>query len=161
MFMICPGRKDIIHTCKYCPGSKFHPEDVLCNDTKHIIDNKCPKCIPYLILNLTKEGIKMTDLHDLNTRNDKPKPLTFNEWFLGKDYRAEEEQNGKVMLRFWECYVEGSNGGKHYKHWTLQSAQTEAERLARLSGNQGKNVYLFEVAGVCKVSKVPVEWYIP
>lgn len=71
------------------------------------------------------------DLHDLNTRN-----------------RRET---------FWECYVEGTNGGYHYKHRTLSNARLEAERLARLTG---ETVYLFECIGKCRVEETPVKWEI-
>ncbi len=36
--------------------------------------------------------------------------------------------------RFWMCYVEG-RGAPTFKHYTLQEAQTEAERLARSTGS--------------------------
>ncbi len=62
------------------------------------------------------------------------------------------------MERFWECYVEGTDGGRHYKHETLESAQREAERLARLTG---ETVYVFECVGKCRVVESPVRWEIP
>ncbi len=65
------------------------------------------------------------------------------------------------MLRFFECYVEGTDGGRHDHHWTLQGAQTEAERLARIPDNVGKCVYLFECVGKCKVEQTPVKWEFP
>ena len=80
----------------------------------------------------------MTTLYEINTRN------------RGK---SKEER----METFWICWVEYTDGGSHYKHWTLQSAQTEAERLARL----GKTVYLFECIGKCKSERSPVKWEVP
>lgn len=77
----------------------------------------------------------MTDFYDINTRNEKAR-----------------------MVRFWECYVEGTGGGRHYKHWTLESAQTEAERLAKLTE---KTVYLFECIGKCKIEESPIKWEVP
>ncbi len=62
------------------------------------------------------------------------------------------------MERHWICYVEGTDGGMRYRHWTLQSAQTEAERLARLTG---KYVYIYEWKGTCRVEQQPVRWDIP
>jgi hypothetical protein len=76
---------------------------------------------------------KMTDLHDLMHKY--PKETRMEIW--------------------WECYVEGTDGGKHYHHWSLQSAKTEAERLARLTGG---TVYVFECIGKCKSN---VEWETP
>lgn len=62
------------------------------------------------------------------------------------------------MDRFYECYVEGTGGGFHYPHFTLESAQVEAERLARLV--RGKAVYVFKCVGKCRVD-IPVRWEIP
>ena len=61
------------------------------------------------------------------------------------------------MERYWNCYVEGTDGGRHYHHWTLESAIIEAKRLARLS--QGRKVYVLEVVGFCEVPEPPVEWH--
>ncbi len=61
------------------------------------------------------------------------------------------------MISFWECYVEGTNGGGHFKHLSLDKAEKEAVRLAELTG---KMVYLFECIGKCKVN-VSVEWEVP
>ncbi len=79
----------------------------------------------------------MTALHDLLTRND-----------------GEKEQ----VEPFWVCYVEGTDGGYHYKHYLLVKAQTEAERLARLTG---KTVYLFECIGECETELPSIKWRIP
>ena len=59
------------------------------------------------------------------------------------------------MERFWICYVEGSDGGEHYKHFDLDHAEEEAERLAKL---RGKPVYLLECIGKCYAE---VTWEIP
>ncbi len=67
----------------------------------------------------------------------------------------------EVMDRFWECRVEGSDGGKHYHHWTEPSAKIEAERLAGLPSNQGKDVYIFECVGKCRAEQQPIKWEIP
>lgn len=60
--------------------------------------------------------------------------------------------------KFWECYVEGTDGGRHYRHYTLESAQTEAERLARLTGGI---VYVFEFVGKCRIEPTPIKWEMP
>ena len=83
----------------------------------------------------------MTDLHDLLTRNN--------------------DKRGERMRRFWIIFVEHTDGGRHYRHNLLSEAQAEAERLAQLPENIGKNVYLFECVGKCKVKQTPVEWEIP
>ncbi len=59
------------------------------------------------------------------------------------------------MNTFYECYVEGTDGGYHYRHPTPESAYVEAERLARLTG---KAVYVFKCIGKCKVEEAPVKW---
>ena len=59
------------------------------------------------------------------------------------------------MERFWICYVEGSDGGEHYKHFDLCLAEKEAERLAKL---RGKTVYLLECIGKCYAE---IKWEIP
>lgn len=71
-----------------------------------------------------------------------------------------KQEMGRIE-KHWECYVEGSDGGRHYHHRTLTGARTEAERLASLSSNQGKTVYLFECIGKCRVEPSPVSWYVP
>ncbi len=62
------------------------------------------------------------------------------------------------MEKFWICWVEGTDGGRHYHHWTLEGATVEAERLARLTG---KIVSIFEWKGDCKIEQTPVKWEIP
>jgi hypothetical protein len=42
---------------------------------------------------------------------------------------------------FWMCWVEGKSNST-YRHRTMDSAQKEAERLARL--NQGLKVYILK-----------------
>lgn len=76
----------------------------------------------------------MTDFYDINTRN-----------------RTDS---------FWICWVEGTDGGRHYPHPSLESAEIEAERLARLPNVQGRKVYLFKCIGICKVVPAPVTWDI-
>ncbi len=80
----------------------------------------------------------MADLHDLMTRND--------------------IKGGKKMKKFWICHVEYTNGGRHFQHWTLLSAQVEAERLARLPHILGREVFIFECIGMCKVERAPIKW---
>ncbi len=80
----------------------------------------------------------MTDFYDINTRN----------------------REGRIE-KFGEFYVEGTDGGRHYHHWTLAGAQREAERLARLPNVRGKEVYLFECVGKCKIEQTPVKWEVP
>jgi len=60
--------------------------------------------------------------------------------------------------RFWECYVEGTNGGKHVRHYLQAEAEVEAERLARLPNVNGKTVFLFECKAKCKAELSPVKW---
>jgi len=81
---------------------------------------------------------------------EKERMLDFTDWYRG----------GR-MAKFWIIFVEHTDGGRHYRHATLAAAQTEAERLARLPENQGKDVYIFECVGKCKVEQTPVKWEIP
>jgi len=83
----------------------------------------------------------MTDFYDLPKRGDNKKR--------------------ERMKPFWIIFVEHTDGGRHYRHATLEAAQTEAERLARLPGNQGLGVYVFECIGKCWSGKAPVMWQIP
>ncbi|KKN17548.1 hypothetical protein LCGC14_0964730 [marine sediment metagenome] len=59
------------------------------------------------------------------------------------------------MRPFWVCYVEGINGGKHLRHFTLWKAREEAARLASLTN---KTVYVFECIGKCGVE---IKWQTP
>ncbi len=60
---------------------------------------------------------------------------------------------------FWNCYVEGTSGGIHFNHQTYASAQMEAERLARLPENRGRNVYVMQAITYCQSPETPVEWH--
>lgn len=60
--------------------------------------------------------------------------------------------------KFWNCLVDGTNGGYHYKHASLDDATKEAERLARLPSNRGKKVYVLELINYCEVPETPVAW---
>jgi len=62
---------------------------------------------------------------------------------------------GPKMLCWWECYVQGTDGGRHYRHWTLRSARIEAERLA---WRTGEPVYVYECVGKCTPE---ITWEIP
>ena len=64
------------------------------------------------------------------------------------------------IVPFWLCYVEGTHIGFPYKHFTLEAAETEAERLAQLPDNRGKQVYVLGVISSCEVPKMPVTWSI-
>jgi hypothetical protein len=81
------------------------------------------------------------------------------EW--GEDYLDKEPPIGVPMERYWICNVEGTFGYAPFKHWTLEAAMDEAERLARLPNNIGKKVLLFGFAGECKVNEMPVTWEVP
>lgn len=71
------------------------------------------------------------------------------------------EREGNTMKRFWVCWVEGTDGGMHYRHYSLGAAQDEAERLAQLPNAKGKMVYLYECIGKCYVELSPVIWEVP
>jgi len=60
------------------------------------------------------------------------------------------------MKEHWICYVEGTDGGTRFRHSSLESAEREAERLARLTG---KRVYIYEYKGSC--IEQPITWDIP
>ena len=74
-------------------------------------------------------------------------------------YLRQKKQGQFPPLKFWLCYIEGTNGGSHYRHYNLYAAQKEAERLAHI--NPSKAVYLLECIGKCKVIENPVKWEIP
>lgn len=62
------------------------------------------------------------------------------------------------MRKFWVLYVEGTDGGQHYRHSTLETAHLEAERLAKKE--QGKMVYVLECIEQCRVEPLPVIWEV-
>jgi len=64
------------------------------------------------------------------------------------------------MDKFWINWVEGTDGGRRFRWYTLVGAQAEAERLARLPSVMGKNVYVFECLGKCRVEALPIRWDI-
>jgi len=113
------------------------------------------------------------DLHDLLFGNKKEGNMTFNGdaysmnsvcCNCGERYGdhsglvCPDDRRDETGHKHWICYVEGTDGGKRYKHSTLDSAQTEAERLARLTG---KMVSVYEYKGVCKVELAPIVWEVP
>ena len=57
---------------------------------------------------------------------------------------------------FWCCYVEGT-GGFQFQHWTEAQALQEAARLARLSSNRGRKVYVLRTSSFSIVDEVPVK----
>ena len=65
------------------------------------------------------------------------------------------------MRQFYTCWVENTNGGYGYKHPTFEDAKKEAERLANIPGNDGKEVYVLCCVGFAKVSRVIWEDTIP
>jgi len=71
-----------------------------------------------------------------------------------RDMHEKEVDEG----RFWINYVEGTNGGKHFRWHSLEEAKEEAERLARLPDVQGKDVYVLEYIEKCRVEELPVSW---
>lgn len=77
--------------------------------------------------------------------------------FYGINTRNRQER----MKRFWICWAEYTDGGTHYRHYNLENAQMEAERLAKLPGVQGRTVYVFECVGKCRVEQAPVKWEVP
>jgi len=78
--------------------------------------------------------------------------MEFENWYRPKPTRME---------RLWTILVEHTDGGSYHRHATLQSAETEAERLARLPYNVNKEVYLFECIGRCKAEQPSITWEIP
>lgn len=63
------------------------------------------------------------------------------------------------MNTFWMIYVEGRTGST-YKQQSSLAAKTEAERLARLPDNQGRNVYVLRAENVCSIlpPEPPLQW---
>jgi hypothetical protein len=62
------------------------------------------------------------------------------------------------MDKFWMCYVEGTMGCR-FKHPNREQAVKEAERLARLRGNEGKQVFILETTDYCQAPYPLVTWY--
>jgi hypothetical protein len=61
------------------------------------------------------------------------------------------------MERFWICWVEGSTVNTFCQHNSFEKAQKESERLARLTQNDGKRVFVFEYLGSSVVNTVKWE----
>ena len=55
---------------------------------------------------------------------------------------------------FWACWVKGSSNPT-IQHRTLQEAQVEATRLARLPGNVGKPVFILTAGSFAVVEPQP------
>ncbi len=85
----------------------------------------------------------------------------FGRWYYGEHGEQRGIKGRDRMEKFWECYVEGTDGGRHYKWYSIEDARKEGERLAKLSNVQGKIVYLFECVGKCKVEQTPIKWEVP
>uniref|UniRef100_A0A6M3JGP5 Uncharacterized protein n=1 Tax=viral metagenome TaxID=1070528 RepID=A0A6M3JGP5_9ZZZZ len=68
------------------------------------------------------------------------------------------DKKEKRMNKFWVNWVEGTDGGRRYRWYSLVDAQVEAERLARLPDVMGRNVYVFECIGRCRVESLPIRW---
>ena len=60
--------------------------------------------------------------------------------------------------KFWICWVEDTNEGSYHKHPSLESAKIEAERLAEIPTNIGKEVYIMELIEVCLAS-IRIDWH--
>jgi len=64
------------------------------------------------------------------------------------------------MNKFWCCFVEEiETGGFSYKHATEEDARIEAERLAKLPCNEGRNVYVLQAIAFCQTEYPPVRFY--
>ena len=62
-------------------------------------------------------------------------------------------------MKFWIVMVQGTNGGTGYRHSSFKEAQQEADRLAHMPSNVGKEVYVMEVVGYCFVPEAPQTWH--
>ena len=102
----------------------------------------------------------MTDLHDLNCRNDKKKRPDVYAWPQGGDGYSSCGYGKPPFETFWMCHTEGV-GLTGFAYDNLDDAVKDAERLSRLPGNKGKTVYLLECVGKCKVDPKPVIWEYP
>ena len=76
-------------------------------------------------------------------------------------YERQMNQGERNVDTFWVNYVEGTDGGRHHRWYNIDDALNEAERLARLPNVMGKNVYLFEYIGKCRVEALPITWECP
>jgi hypothetical protein len=66
------------------------------------------------------------------------------------------EQVGKEY-RFWMVWVEGKEGPAK-KHFTMDDARLEAERLLRLPENKWRIAYLLEARDFGAIESPPVIW---
>ena len=65
------------------------------------------------------------------------------------------------MDKFWNCWIEDTTDGFHYKHPTLEEAKQEAERLQRMPSNRDKRVYIMELICYCEILELtpPIAWH--
>jgi hypothetical protein len=57
------------------------------------------------------------------------------------------------MNRFWMVYVEGQRSPT-FHHWTEKEARIEAERLAKLPENEGREVFVLSSIASCRYNAV-------
>ena len=68
-----------------------------------------------------------------------------------------EKQVKEIVEKFWMIYVEGQRPPV-WRHFTLELASDEAERLSRLPENQGKKVFVLEAVKCCRFDPTPTTW---
>lgn len=76
-------------------------------------------------------------------------------WTCGKAWRTVCIPIPVGSEKFYTCYVEGTDGGKGYKHAKPEEAKHEATRLAK---ETGKKVYVMRAISYCEVTDNPVKW---
>lgn len=59
--------------------------------------------------------------------------------------------------KFWMVWIEG-RGNPTYKHYTLDDARLEAERLLRLPGNEWRKAFILESVSCGAIESPPVIW---
>lgn len=58
---------------------------------------------------------------------------------------------------FWMVWVSHTRGAVK-RHPSIQAAETEAARLARMPENVGRKVYILEAKEYCEAVETPVLW---
>jgi hypothetical protein len=74
-----------------------------------------------------------------------------------KDYAQEKEEQVGKEYKFWMVWIENCTGPTK-KHFTLDDARLEAERLLKLPENRWRIAYVLECMSFGAIESPPVIW---
>ena len=106
------------------------------------------RIVEYLIYDVPEQSISYNTEYVLGSLAESDLRLVLR----GNDPR---ERRSVQVDRFWMVFVDGK-GGPTYKHYSLKSAETEAERLSRV--NPDALVHVLVAVGACKTTIPEPSW---